>query len=155
MPESDRVSIWSIAGDWRVVFYILFSIEVTVIVALVGWREIFQVTGDAPIETVLAIGTASAPNIFTAAAINIALIFQAEAIGMLLERYKRHRYEVGKAEGVEEGRMQGKAQERARNRRYINKLSAWYEERIEAEAKGEPFDEPMPELDDEDDDETD
>ena len=155
MPESDRVSIWSIAGDWRVVFYILFSIEVTVIVALVGWREIFQVTDDAPIETVLAIGTASAPNIFTAAAINIALIFQAEAIGMLLERYKRHRYEVGKAEGVEEGRMQGKAQERARNRRYINKLSAWYEERIEAETKGEPFDEPMPELDDEDDDETD
>ena len=155
MPESDRVSIWSIASDWRVVFYILFSIEVTVIVALVGWREIFQVTDDAPIETVLAIGTASAPNIFTAAAINIALIFQAEAIGMLLERYKRHRYEVGKAEGVEEGRMQGKAQERARNRRYINKLSAWYEERIEAEAKGEPFDEPMPELDDEDDDETD
>ena len=159
MPESDRVSIWSIASDWRVVFYILFSIEVTVIVALVGWREIFQVTDDAPIETVLAIGTASAPNIFTAAAINIALIFQAEAIGMLLERYKRHRYEVGKAEGkaegVEEGRMQGKAQERARNRRYINKLSAWYEERIEAEAKGEPFDEPMPELDDEDDDEMD
>ena len=155
MPESDRVSIWSIASDWRVVFYILFSIEVTIIVALVGWREIFQVTDDAPIETVLAIGTASAPNIFTAAAINIALIFQAEAIGMLLERYKRHRYEVGKAEGVEEGRMQGKAQERARNRRYINKLSAWYEERIEAEAKGEPFDEPMPELDDEDDDETD
>ena len=150
MPESDRVSIWSIAGDWRVVFYMLFSIEVTVIVALVGWREIFQVTGDAPIETVLAIGTASAPNIFTAAAINIALIFQAEAIGMLLERYKRHRYEVGKAEGVEEGRMQGKAQERARTRRYAARLRAWNQERLEAAEKGEPFDEPMPEPDDDD-----
>ena len=78
MPESDRVSIWSIAGGWQVVFYILFSIEVTVIVALVGWRELVQTTGDTPIDTIMAIGAGSALNIFTAAAINIAIIFQAE-----------------------------------------------------------------------------
>lgn len=139
MPESDRVSIWSIAGDWRVVFYILFSVEVAAIVVLVGWREIFIKTDDAPIETILAIGTASAPNIFTAAAINIAIIFIAEVIDMLAERYKRHRYEVGKAE------------ERARNRKYIAKLRAWNQERLEAAEKGGPFDEPMPEPDDDDD----
>ena len=142
MSDSDRVSIWSIAGDWRVVFYILFSIEVTFIVALVGWREIFIKTDDASIETILAIGAASAPNIFTAAAINIAIIFQAEVIDMLAERYKKHRYEVGKAE------------ERARTRRYAAKLRTWNEERIEAAEKGEPFDKPMPEFDDEDDSET-
>lgn len=143
MPEPDRVSIWSIAGDWRVVFYALFSVEVVVIVGLVGWREILIMTDDSAIDTILAIGAGSAPNIFTAAAINIAVIFQAEVVSMLAERYKRHRYEVGKAEG--------KAEERARNKRYNYKLRAWNERRIEALEKGAPFDEPMPEYEDEDD----
>ena len=136
LPESDRVSIWSIADDWRIVFYILLSIEVTVIVALVGWREISQVTGDTPVETILAIGTGAAPNIFTAAAINIAIIFQAEVIDMLAERYKRMRFRAGMKEGA---------------RRYAAKIQAWAERKIEAAEKGEPFDEPMPEPDDDDD----
>ena len=78
---------------------------------------------------------------------------------MLAERYKRHRYEVGKAEGKEEGIKQGirqgiergKIAERARSRRYATRLRAWNESRIKAAEEGIPFDEPMPELDDEDD----
>lgn len=62
---------------------------------------------------------------------------------MLAERYKRHRYEVGKAEGIKEGSKKAK--------RYASKIRAWNERRIEAAERGEPFDEPMPELDDEDD----
>ena len=69
---------------------------------------------------------------------------------MLAERYKRHRYEVGKAEG----KAEAKAQERARNSKYIARLSAWYEERIEAVEKGEPFGKPRPQPDDEEDDKT-
>lgn len=72
MPETERISIWSIAGNWLTAFYILFSIEVTIIVALVAWREIVPRTDDTAIETAMVIGTGSAPNIFTAAAINIA-----------------------------------------------------------------------------------
>ena len=64
---------------------------------------------------------------------------------MLAERYKRHRYEVGKAEE--------RARNRARNRRFIAKLREWNEERIEAAEKGEPFDKPMPEPDYDDDEE--
>ena len=67
---------------------------------------------------------------------------------MLAERYKRMRFEQGKAQGAAEG----KAEERARNRKYIAKLRTWNEERIEADEKGEPFDKPMPEPDDDDDD---
>ena len=55
---------------------------------------------------------------------------------MLAERYKRLRYEAGKEA------------ERARNHRYIAKLRAWNQERLDAAEKGEPFDEPMPEPDD-------
>lgn len=148
LPESDRVSIWSIAGGWGTVFYILFSIQVAVIVAIVGWREIFMKTNDTAVDTILAIGAGSAPNIFTAAAINIAIIFQAEVISMLAERYKRHRYEVGKTEGIELGIQR----ERARSRRYAAKIRAWNESRIKAAELGIPFDEPMPEYDDEEDD---
>ena len=166
MPDSDRVSIWSIAGGWGTVFYILFSIQVAVIVVLVGWREIAQRTDDTPVDTILAIGVGSAPNIFTAAAINIAVIFQAEVIAMLAERYLRRRFEEGKKEGIErgiergieqgieqglkEGKIVARAEERARNRRYIARLRAWDGRRIEAAEKGEPFDEPMPEPDDDD-----
>ena len=139
MPDSDRVSIWSIAGGWGTVFYILFSIQVVAIVALVSWREIVQRTDDTPIDTILAIGAGSAPVTFTAAAINIAIIFQAEVIAMLAERYLKRRFE------------EGKAAERARSRRYAARLRAWAEGKIEAAEKGEHFDEPMPELDDEDD----
>ena len=139
MPETERISIWSIAGNWLTAFYILFSIEVTIIVALVAWREIVQRTDDTAIETAMAIGTGSAPNIFTAAAINIAILFQAEVTKMLAERYLKRRFE------------EGKESERERSRRYAEKLQAWAKEGIEAAEKGEPFDKPMPELDDEDD----
>ena len=104
-------------------------------------------TDDSAVDTVLAIGTGAAPNIFTAAAINIAVIFQAEVITMLAERYKRHRYEVGKEEGIKLGR----AQERARSQRYAARLRAWTESRIKAAEEGVPFDEPMPNIDDADD----
>ena len=147
MPDSDRVSIWSIAGDWLTVFYILFSIEVAAIVALVGWREIFLKTWDTPIDTILAIGAGAAPNIFTAAAINIAVIFQAEVIRMLAERYLRHRYEVGKKDGQAVGKRLAE-KERARHRKYAVRLRAWNERRLNADANGEPFDEPMPEYND-------
>lgn len=96
----------------------------------------------------MAIGTGSAPNIFTAAAINIAILFQAEVTKMLAERYLRRRFEEGKEEGFEEG----KALERKHSRRYAQKLRAWNQERLEAAEKGELFDKPMPEIDDETDD---
>ena len=159
MPETERISIWSIAGNWLTAFYILFSIEVTIIVALVAWREIVQRTDDTAIETAMAIGTGSAPNIFTAAAINIAILFQAEVTKMLAERYLKRRFEEGKEEGKAEGfdegfgegRADGRELERKRSRRYAQKLRAWNQERLDAAEKGEPFDKPMPELDDEDD----
>lgn len=152
MPETERISIWSIAGNWLTAFYILFSIEVTIIVALIAWREIVQRTDDSAIETAMAIGTGSAPNIFTAAAINIAILFQAEVTKMLAERYLRRRFEEGREEGKEEGFEAGKALERKHSRRYAEKLQTWNNERLEAAEKGEPFDKPMPEFDDETDD---
>ena len=65
---------------------------------------------------------------------------------MLAERYKRHRYEVGKAEGKAEGIKEGNQ----KAKRYASKVRAWNGRRIEAAERGEHFDEPMPEYDHED-----
>ena len=70
---------------------------------------------------------------------------------MLAERYKRHRYEVGKAEGKAEGIKEGIKEGSKKAKRYASKIRAWNERRIEAAERGEPFDEPMPEYDDDED----
>ena len=149
MPDSDRVSIWSIAKPWVTLFYILFAIQIVGVVCLVSWREIFIKTDDTAVETALAIGAGSAPNIITAAAVSLVIVLLAEVIVMLAEPYLRRRFQKGKAEGIEEGIQQGRAEERARSQRYVSRLRAWTESRIKAAEEGVPFDEPMPEYDDE------
>ena len=151
MPDSDRVSIWSIAKPWVTLFYILFAIQILGVICLVSWREIFIKTDDTTVETVMAIGAGSAPNIITSAAVSLVLVLLAEVITMLAEPYLRRRFQAGKEEGKEEGKAEGIKQERARSRRYATKLRAWAEGKVSAAEKGEPFDEPMPEPDDDED----
>ena len=135
MPDSDRVSIWSIARPWGTIYYVLFSLQITGVICLVSWREIFIKTDDTAVDTILAIGTGSAPNVLTAAAVSLVLVLLAEVITMLAEPYLQRRFRAGKEEGIKEGR------------RYASEVKAWNERRLNAEAKGKPFDEPMPEID--------
>lgn len=145
LPDSDRVSIWSIARPWGTIYYVLFSLQITGVICLVGWREIFINTDDTAVDTILAIGAGAAPNILTAAAVSLVIVLLAEVTRMLAEPYLQKRFRAGREEGIKEGR----AEERARRHNYVSMLRAWNERRIEAADKGEPFDEPMPELDDE------
>ncbi len=136
MPDSDRVSIWSIARPWGTIYYVLFSLQITGVICLVGWREIFINTDDTAVDTILAIGSGAAPNILTAAAVSLVIVLLAEVITMLAEPYLQKRFRAGREEGIKEAR------------RYASLVKAWNERRLEAEANGEPFDEPMPEIDD-------
>ena len=179
MPDSDRVSIWSIARYWGVVYYILFSVQIAGIIGLVGWREIFRNTDDTAVDTLIAISLGVSPHVVTVAAETLVIVLILEGITMLAERYLKRRFEEGKSEGIELGKEAGielgkeagielgreagielgkeagielgKEAERARNRKYASRLRAWNEARIKAADEGIPFDEPMPELDDEDD----
>ena len=163
MPDSDRVSIWSIARYWGVVYYILFSVQIAGIIGLVGWREIFRNTDDTAVDTLIAISLGVSPHVVTVAAETLVIVLILEGITMLAERYLKRRFEEGKSEGIELGKEAGielgkeagielgKEAERARNRKYASRLRAWNEARIKAAEEGIPFDEPMPELDDEDD----
>lgn len=179
---SGRISIWSISEAWGVVYYILFSLQITVVICLISWQEIFHNTDDTPTETLIAIGQGTAPLVITIAAETLVILLTLEGTVMLAERYLKRRYEIGREEGLEEGlekghnaglikgRVEGFEEGREvgrievheearevlmRQKRYSARLKAWNARRLKSEAEGEPFDEPMPNFeDDADDDES-
>ena len=142
---SGRISIWSISEAWGVVYYILFSLQITVVICLISWQEIFHNTDDTPTETLIAIGQGTAPLVITIAAETLVILLTLEGTVMLAERYLKRRYQIGREEGLNIARR--------RQKRYSARLKAWDARRLKSIAEGEPFDEPMPEFDDDDDDE--
>lgn len=164
---SGRISIWSISEAWGVVYYILFSLQITVVICLISWQEIFHNTDDTPTETLIAIGQGTAPLVITIAAETLVILLTLEGTVMLAERYLKRRYEVGREEGLEEGRVEGfeegrevgriEGREEAREalmrqKRYSARLKAWDARRLKAKDEGEPFDEPVPNFEDDADD---
>lgn len=155
---SGRISIWSISEAWGVVYYILFSLQITVVICLISWQEIFHNTDDTPTETLIAIGQGSAPLVITIAAETLVILLTLEGTVMLAERYLKRRYQIGREEGREEGfedgREVGRVEERKESRRLQKRrnarLKAWDARRLKSIAEGEPFDEPMPDFDDDD-----
>lgn len=161
---SGRISIWSISEAWGVLYYILFSLQITVVICLISWQEIFRNTDDTPTETIIAIGQGTAPLIITIAAETLVILLTLEGTLMLAERYLKRRYEIGREEGLEEGREEAREallearearletrEARMRQKRYNARLKAWNARRLKAAAEGEPFDEPLPDFDDDDD----
>lgn len=136
---SGRISIWSISEAWGVVYYILFSLQITVVICLISWQEIFHNTDDTPTETLIAIGQGTAPLVITIAAETLVILLTLEGTVMLAERYLKRRYEEGREEVLR------------RQKRYNTRLKAWNARRLKSEAEGEPFDEPLPDFDDDDD----
>lgn len=105
---SGRISIWSISEAWGVVYYILFSLQITVVICLISWQEIFHNTDDTPTETLIAIGQGTAPLVITIAAETLVILLTLEGAVMLAERYLKRRYQIGRDEGIEVGREKGR-----------------------------------------------
>ena len=147
---SGRISIWSISEAWGVVYYILFSLQITVVICLISWQEIFHNTDDTPTETLIAIGQGTAPLVITIAAETLVILLTLEGTVMLAERYLKRRYQIGRDEGIEEGANRERAKASRRQKRHNARLKAWDARRLKSIADGEPFDEPMPNFDDDD-----
>ena len=141
--DTPRESIWSISRRWVVIYYVLFSVQVTTVISLVAWREIFHNTDDSAVDTVLAIGEGTSPHIITIAADSLVIVLGLEVTTMLAERYLRRRYREGREEGIEEGRREGRKEAEAE----IRKFREWNRRREDAMSKGEAFDEPFPDYD--------
>lgn len=144
-------SIWSVPSRWRLIYSVLFGLQVAIVLGLVVWHETVDRTTDGLLESVMAVGRNMAPMVITLAAVNLIitegvsyLVVLSESFRLRVEAKKRALREErqkdfnrGREEGREEGHAEGRTEMAA-------KIEAWNERRLEAERLGREFTEPPP-----------
>ena len=95
--EERRDAIWSVPGDWRDTYFILFMVQAITCLGLVIWYEVF-VKGPSGhfVAVLLTVFRDMAPAIVTIAAENVIIV---EVLRMLSEKYLARRYK----QGIEQG----------------------------------------------------
>ena len=133
-------SIWSVPSRWRLIYSVLFGLQVAIVLGLVVWYETVDRTSDGLLESVMAVGRNMAPMVITIAALNLIitegvnyLVVLSESLRLRVEAKK----EALRQEGVEKGKAEGRVEMAAR-------FEAWNERRLEAERLGREFTEPPP-----------
>lgn len=140
-------SIWSVPSRWRLIYSVLFGLQVAIVLGLVVWYETVDRTTDGLLESVMAVGRNMAPMVITLAAVNL-IITEGVSYLMVLSESFRLRVEAKKRALLEErqkefdrGREEGRAEAHAE---MAAKIEAWNERRLEAEHLGREFTEPLP-----------
>ena len=103
-PQESRESIWSVPAGWLRLYLALFVIETSVCLGLVIWHEIAaRAPGDNFVAVLIAVGGSMAPLILTIATANVGLVEVTYMLDRLIgERYRQHRYRVGRREAMAE-----------------------------------------------------
>ena len=120
-------------------FLIVYLLQFLTFSGFLAYHEVTAVSTDA-ITTMLAILVGMASLGFLSAINTVVFV---EGSEMLVEKYLRRRYraglkegeEIGKAEGLKEGKVEA-----------WHVWQAWNQRRLEAEKEGRPFTEPPPSL---------
>ena len=141
-------SIWSVPSRWRLIYSVLFGLQVAIVLGLVVWYETVDRTTDGLLESVMAVGRNMAPMVITLAAVNL-IITEGVSYLVVLSESLRLRVEAKKEalrqEGAERGKAEGRAEGHAEGRvEMAAKIEAWNERRLEAERLGREFTEPPP-----------
>ena len=107
-PQEPRESIWSVPAGWLRIYLALFVIETSVCLGLVVWHEIAaRAPGDNFVAVLIAVGGSMAPLILTIATANVGLVEVTYMLDRLIgERYRQHRYRVGRREATAEARQE-------------------------------------------------
>ena len=129
-------SIWSVPSRWRLIYSVLFGLQVAIVLGLVVWYETVDRTTDGLLESIMAVGRNMAPMVITLAAVNL-IITEGVSYLVVLSESLRLRVEAKKEALRQEGAERGKAEMAAR-------IEAWNERRLEAERLGREFTEPPP-----------
>ena len=100
-------------------YLIVFAIELCIVIGWAAYHEIVNRQDDGISGLVLRIfDRAESPLLI----ILFATVVIGEGATVLAERYLRHRYEVGKQEGIEEGVVKGRAEGVVKGREEIKRL---------------------------------
>ena len=118
--EERRDAIWSVPGDWRETYFILFIVQAIICLGLVIWYEVFVKDPSGHfVAVLLAVFRDMAPAIVTIATENVIIV---EVLRMLSERYLARRYKQGLEQGREQGLEQGQALEKKKWEEWIKQL---------------------------------
>ena len=135
-------SIWSVPSRWRLIYSVLFGLQVAIVLGLVVWYETVDRTTDGLLESVMAVGRNMAPMVITIAALNLIITEGVNYLVVLSESFRLRveaKKEALRQEGVERGKAEGKAEMAAE---MAARFEAWNERRLEAERLGREFTEP-------------
>ena len=136
--DTEEVSIgfaewlWPVPNDIKALYFVLASVLIIIVLAWRGWYEFFVVENQKGLAGVAieVIGFAPAAGFFSMFVMSVLM-----AGGMTMFGKSMHRQGVilGEARGKVIGRSEG-----------LSESAAWYQRKMEADARGEPFDEPPP-----------
>ena len=146
-PPRDRESIWSISPGWRTAYFALFVVQNVAGIVLVVWNQVFRLTEDDAIQTILNISQGAGQVTVGSAGTTLTITEGVRLIMVLgeqLQRWFRQREDRRVEERSERRAAEVRAEVRADARRQV---AEWDRRRREAEARGEPFDEPPPSFD--------
>ena len=151
--ENEEVSIgfaewlWPVPNEIKTLYFVLTSFLIIIVLMWRIWYEVFVVNdktsvGGVAIEVISFSPAAGFFSMF------IMSVFLAGVMTML-EMIRKSMYkqgviagtergeERGEARGIERGKLEGKSEG-------LSEAAAWYQRKMDSEARGEPFDEPPP-----------
>ena len=122
MEEETRESIWSVPRRAKEFYFALFSVQTSLGLLLIGWRE-WRYHGDSWPDVVLAIWERASSVVITSAAVAV-IITEIVRFGMVLADWLARKLEKNReaeiarirAEGYEEGFAEGKRRAEEGNR---------------------------------------
>ena len=147
--DNEEVSIgfaewlWPVPNDIKALYFVLTSVLIIIVLAWRGWYEVFVAEnqkglGGVAIEVISFSPAAGFISMFV---MSVFLAGVMTMIGMIGKSLYRQGLiageERGEARGVARGEERGVA-------RGLSKAAAWYQRKMDAEARGEPFDETPP-----------
>ena len=163
-------SIWSVPSRWRLIYSVLFGLQVALVFGLVIWYETVGRDTDSLLETVLSVGRNMAPMVITIAGVNLIITEGVSYIVVLSESF-RLRVEAKKEalrqekearlreeEAWRQEQEARRQEEEARRQEWIERvraegraemavrIQAWNERRLEAQRLGQEFTEPPPQA---------
>ena len=110
-PSDDggRVSIWGVRPENRDEFAAIFSFLFVIGIGFMVWYDMFHVTADGAIDTIIAIILKIGGVGLSSVALTFARFEIGDTMGVALEIYRKRRYERGRADGRAEAEAEAEA----------------------------------------------
>ena len=128
--------LWPVPNDIKALYFVLTSVLIIIVLAWRAWHEFFVADNQKGLAGVAieVIGFAPAAGFFS-------MFVMSVLVAGVIAMFGKTIFRRGVALGEERGQAKGEAIGEARA---LSGAAAWYQRKMDAEARGERFDEPPP-----------